>query len=584
MPKPAKNWDVIANSVPAAIWYVAPDGSVMRVNDETCRQVGLPRESIEGRNISEIFKESGGQFCANYARVAETGVPEIGSLEKYIGRNGDARWSFCNKIPQKDRNGRTIGIVIMSIDMTDEKNAEADAERSSQTYRMLFDSISSGVAVYKPVDQEGSDFMIVDLNKAGEDIDGIVKDKIIGRRLTDAFPGAEKFGLLRVMRSVLASGIPQRHPSSLYKDDRIEGWRENYVYRLPSGEIVAIYDDVTEKQKTAARITSYIKSARLLKGIVDSSTAVAVQWSMDEGSVISYISDNSAAVGIDRGAVLNGKTSWESVVHPDDRQGWREGVSVDLESGAQKSSRQYRIVTNSGRTAWVREDRTVVRNNGDAPTAESVVVDVTDQHEKMQASETEKRSISKANQILSVQAEITKGLLGSGGSLKDVLACIGRSLKFRSVAVYMQEAGIVLAECWSQNGDAAPSLKPIESGHPDAVMAFRKWILSGKSYVGEMSGAPSALAPIAAGCSDKAVVIPISVQSKPKCAVFFGYRNGRTWSDEELGAMECIAGLVSLLAVGDAAKSKVMRKVEETVVEINGIFERMNENVRMISA
>jgi two-component system sensor histidine kinase EvgS len=31
-----------------------------------------------------------------------------------------------------------------------------------------------------------------------------------------------------------------------YKDEKREGWRENYIYKLPSGEIVAIFDDVTD--------------------------------------------------------------------------------------------------------------------------------------------------------------------------------------------------------------------------------------------------------------------------------------------------------------------------------------------------
>ncbi len=35
----------------------------------------------------------------------------------------------------------------------------------------------------------------------------------------------------------------------MYKDERITGWRENFVYKLPSGEVVAIYDDITERKK-----------------------------------------------------------------------------------------------------------------------------------------------------------------------------------------------------------------------------------------------------------------------------------------------------------------------------------------------
>lgn len=40
----------------------------------------------------------------------------------------------------------------------------------------LFDVISSGVAVYQPIDQ-GVDFVFLDFNKAGERIEGIEKSK-----------------------------------------------------------------------------------------------------------------------------------------------------------------------------------------------------------------------------------------------------------------------------------------------------------------------------------------------------------------------------------------------------------------------
>jgi len=40
-------------------------------------------------------------------------------------------------------------------------------------------------------------------------------------------------------------GEPAHHPITFYQDQRIQGWRENYVYRLPSGEIAVVYEDIT---------------------------------------------------------------------------------------------------------------------------------------------------------------------------------------------------------------------------------------------------------------------------------------------------------------------------------------------------
>ena len=37
----------------------------------------------------------------------------------------------------------------------------------------------------------------------------------------------------------------------MYKDKRLTGARENYVYKLPMGEVVAVYDDVVERERTS---------------------------------------------------------------------------------------------------------------------------------------------------------------------------------------------------------------------------------------------------------------------------------------------------------------------------------------------
>jgi len=57
-------------------------------------------------------------------------------------------------------------------------------------------------------------------------------------------------GLFDVLQRVWKTGKPEHLPVSLYKDNKIQGWRENYVYKLPSGEIVAIYKDITEQKQT----------------------------------------------------------------------------------------------------------------------------------------------------------------------------------------------------------------------------------------------------------------------------------------------------------------------------------------------
>ena len=115
-------------------------------------------------------------------------------------------------------------------------------------YFELLNHIHSGVAIYEAV-EDGKDFIIKDFNPAAEKIEKIKREEIVGRKVTEVFPGINQMGLMETFRRVWKTGQEEFHPITVYEDERLMGWRENQVYKLSSGEIVAIYEDQTEKKQ-----------------------------------------------------------------------------------------------------------------------------------------------------------------------------------------------------------------------------------------------------------------------------------------------------------------------------------------------
>ncbi|MFH0998251.1 MAG: ATP-binding protein [Pseudomonadota bacterium] len=141
----------------------------------------------------------------------------------------------------------------------------ADLSESERRFRQLFEHSSSGVAVYESV-EDGKDFVFKDINNAVESIEGVNRSQLIGRKVTEVFPGVVEFGLLDVFNQVWRTGQSARHPVNYYSDGRMEGWRENAVYKLPSGEIVAVYNDLTaRKQAEVERKAMEVKLQRSQK-------------------------------------------------------------------------------------------------------------------------------------------------------------------------------------------------------------------------------------------------------------------------------------------------------------------------------
>ncbi len=158
---------------------------------------------------------------------------------------------------------KSVGIIItlwmvtlIAVPFIINYRATRSAEKvrlSEVRFRGLFDTMKSGVVIYRPNDN-GEDFFITDINPGGEQMSQVIKQDIVGRSITAVFPGIRELGLFDVMQQVWRTGAPQFHPVSLYSDKRLSQWVENTVYKLPSGEIVAIYDDVSDRKRMEAEI------------------------------------------------------------------------------------------------------------------------------------------------------------------------------------------------------------------------------------------------------------------------------------------------------------------------------------------
>ncbi|WP_274427674.1 PAS domain S-box protein [Desulfosarcina sp. BuS5] len=141
----------------------------------------------------------------------------------------------------------SVGFVAALVSERIVKKNESLRE-SEGKFKSLFENMKSGVAVYE-AENNGKDFIFKDLNKAGEQIDKIARGELIGKSVLEIFPSIKDFGLFDVLQRVWKTGQPEHHPITIYKDERITGWRENDIYKLPSGEIVAVYDDVSERKQ-----------------------------------------------------------------------------------------------------------------------------------------------------------------------------------------------------------------------------------------------------------------------------------------------------------------------------------------------
>jgi two-component system CheB/CheR fusion protein len=215
--------------------------------------------------VYDIFEIPQDQFGASYAAFLAAVHPEDRDLVEKAYRKSvqkrtpynithrilleDGRIKYLNEIcrTEYDSNGSPLRSVGTVQDVTELRELKHELRTSQTRYKALFDHLNSGVAVYESIDG-GKDFAFLDFNPAGERIEAIARGDIIGRRVTEVFPGVREFGLLDVLRRVWRTGRSEQYPDAFYRDGRVKGWRRNEVYRLPSGEVVAVYSDVSSEK------------------------------------------------------------------------------------------------------------------------------------------------------------------------------------------------------------------------------------------------------------------------------------------------------------------------------------------------
>jgi PAS domain S-box-containing protein/putative nucleotidyltransferase with HDIG domain len=243
-------------------------------------------ERMFGYYKDEVFQKTLGMLATRFVKGQLRDGRWTGEMN-FTRKDGTEGVCETTVIPLCDEHDNINAVFGVSHDITAYKRAEKALLEGELRYRELFDNMSTAVAVYEAID-DGKDFIFKDFNKAGERIEKVSREALIGKSVLETFPGVKEFGLFEVFQEVWKTGKAQQHPISLYKDERIVGWRENYVYKLPSGEVVSVYDDVTARKEAEDALRD---SERQLRLVTDQVTDVI--WSMDFQGNFTFITPSA---------------------------------------------------------------------------------------------------------------------------------------------------------------------------------------------------------------------------------------------------------------------------------------------------
>lgn len=206
--------------------------------------------------------------CVTLPLKPKLGVIGLGSFEgneqKFGREEIDVLGRFAEMAAIAIDNARLYETLARELEHR--RQAEIALEESEYRFHQIFTHMGSGVAIYEAA-EDGSDFIFKDINPAGAAIGKRSGEEHIGRSVQEVYPGVQDLGLFSALQHTWKTGEPVSFFMSQYQDERVSMWVDNYVCKLPSGEIVTVFSDVTEQKKTQEALRT---SEKRVRGILDS--------------------------------------------------------------------------------------------------------------------------------------------------------------------------------------------------------------------------------------------------------------------------------------------------------------------------
>jgi diguanylate cyclase (GGDEF)-like protein/PAS domain S-box-containing protein len=258
---------LIMDNVPARVAYIDTEYRFRFLNRHNEEWLGESRKDLTGQKVSEVIGED--RFAQLQPLLSRVLNGEVVATEQMLVQpTGDPRWEAIHYAPNRDNEGKVIGIYAVHTDVHDQKNNEDALRRANW---MLSSHISNTPLAVLEWDR---DFRLVRWSPQAENIFGWTADEVLGMPIDDnaLLHDADRDALAGVLSALTRGREPRA--TGLTRNNRKDGdtiWCEWYHSALldPDGKIASILSfvqDVSSRIQAEERL-QYMATRDALTGL-----------------------------------------------------------------------------------------------------------------------------------------------------------------------------------------------------------------------------------------------------------------------------------------------------------------------------
>lgn len=348
----------LIDNLPDHIYTKDIEGRFTVCNTGEAHHHGLstPNDLLGKTDFDFYPRELAEQYRADEQAIIQSGQPMINREERTVDATGNTKWDSTTKVPFCDPQGKIIGLVGISRDITERKRAEETLRQSQERYRLLYEYAPVGIVL---ADLSGE---VLEVNPSAL--------QILGSPSGEATKGIN----LLTFPPLIGAGISDAYKRCIETRQTVFGeypyvtkWGKAIYMQMQfvpiSGDqdhvtlVHTIIEDITERKIAEKALR---ESEEKFRGLVEGLTAAI---SITDGKRFFYANPPALKMlGYTTDEVP--RLSFTDIVHPD----YKELVmkrAAELAAGKDVPKHyELQLLTKSGEGIWVDFSATLINYNG----------------------------------------------------------------------------------------------------------------------------------------------------------------------------------------------------------------------------